>query len=482
MKIKALIVLSWIFCLLSCSGDSYEIPDTSINPPEINGDTIDIATVKALLAQESGYFGSVSGDEQFSFKDTHLYMPGYVISSDETGNFYQELIVQDRPENPTSGIKVSLQVNPLFTRYEIGRKVYVELDGFTVGFSNGVIALGVSQAGNDFIDKAPRAFGDKIIRTTTKDSIIPLTIQIRDFQGREKEYEWENLFVEIADVQFTADDVLSDRTQTFAGEPEDFYDATHVLENCEEGSSTQLLTSTFSDFKSLYLPKGRGSIRGILTKTFDGKEFAVKLNSPADLHFTKERCEFDGGEQKTDNPDGENPEPEGPSSDAKLLFSGGDFEDWEDFETYLNPALGDFAQKVDNQGLEDSNALHLLGRLSKNDFIFTAPSQEDMPAKYSKITFYLKGISEKSLSFNLYREDGSYYNFNLGMLESSETLSPVGSNRYGGRIDTEEKWILVILDISGLNDLNMTGNGDFIGLKVGNSADYNLYLDEFRIE
>ena len=497
MKTKIIFGLFFAILISSCSSDNYSLPDTSINVPEIDGDTISISAVKSLLAQEDGYFGSLSGEEQYTFQETGLYMPAYVVSSDETGNFYQEIILQDKPESPTSGIKLVLQVNPLYTRYEIGRKIYVELDGFTVGFSNGVIALGVPQAGTNFIDKAPRAFESKLIRTTEKDSIIPVKMEIDAFLGKEKEYELENIFIELDGVQFSEEDVLEGSGKTFAGEADDFYDAEYVLQSCDDSLTTKLITSTFSDFKSLYLPKKRGRIRGVLSKTFDGKEYAIKLNSPNDIVFDDERCDFvaqeeiDDNEKETDpdpvDPEDPNepepdPEPE-PSVDAEFLFPGADFENWDLFEPLLDSKFGDFAQKAKGEGRDGSTALHLLNQMGKNDFVFKAKPHGNLNDSYSKITFYMKGTSDKSISINLYKPDNSYYKFNLGDVEESTVITSMGSNRYGGIIDTQGEWVLITLDLSGISDLNITNpDKDLFGLKVGSGADYDLYLDEFKIE
>src|SRR5699024_253261 len=138
-----------------------------------------------------------------------LYMTGYVISSDEAGNFHQELVLQDKSENPTAGIKLMIEASPLFTKFEVGRKVYVELDGFTVGFSNGVIALGIPTAGSDFVNRVPRAFESKILRSPEKNNIVPLELNISDFQRK-----YDNLFIRLNNVEFPANIALGDNAKT----------------------------------------------------------------------------------------------------------------------------------------------------------------------------------------------------------------------------------------------------------------------------
>lgn len=480
--------------------DDFDTPDTSINIPEIEGDTISIKAVKALFAQEAGYFGSLSGDEQFTFYQTHYYMTGYVISSDESGNFYQELILQDKPENPAAGVKIALQSGSLYTKFEIGRKVYVELDGFTIGFSNGVMTLGVSQARNDFVAKAPRSFEQKIIRTTQKDSIVPLKLRLEDFVGKEKEYELDNLYVELEAVQFAEEEVAADTTMTFAGEADDYYDAVHALQNCEEGLSAYLITSTFSSFKSLQLPGKRGIVRGILTKTYNGADYAVKLNSPSAIIFEEERCEYipreeepqeedtdteeeeenDGAPSDEDPDDGAQP----PVATGELLFPGGDFEDWNEFISQLSTDLK-YADHDPSNGIDNSGALRISGNFDKNDYVFEINGNPGLQDRYTAISFYLKGRSAKSVSVNLYKEDenNKYYVYNLKDVTADVTVEQSGRNAYSGEIDTGGEWVSITLDITGLEDINLRDSGKkFLAFKIGNNADYELFIDEFRIK
>lgn len=293
MKTKRII---YVFSLLlmiaglmtSCvKDDDFDLPDTSINPPDIDGDIITITDVKNMLVQEAGAsnLNALSENAQYTFQSTNLYMEAYVISSDESGNFYQEMVLQDKPENPTAGIKIMLTDNPLFTTYEIGRKVYVQLDGFTVGFSNGVIALGIPTDGSDFLSKAPQAFTQKIMRSEVKDTIVPLEMNIADFDRAH-----DNLWIRLNDMEFPANMVLGDSPKSFAADSGDQYDAERQMESCD-GATTKLLTSTFSDFKALKLPKKMGYVDGVLSKTYNGAQYVMKINYPSDFQFNEDRCD-----------------------------------------------------------------------------------------------------------------------------------------------------------------------------------------------
>jgi|AntDeeMinimDraft_5_1070356.scaffolds.fasta_scaffold00371_5 hypothetical protein len=268
-----------LFTFTSCvQDDDFDVPDEvkNIEEPQLNGDTVSITSVINNLV-------SFSGADQFTFEDTENYMVGYVVSSDEGGNFFRELILQDKAENPTVGIQVLIQSSPLFTKYNIGRKVYVKLEGFTVGTSNGVYALGLPDG--DFLQEVPAVFEKKIVRSAQVDSIVPLPIEINQFSD-----EYENIFVQLKRVQFSREAVV-ENSISFAGEALDEFDGLRTIESCNSDATATLSTSTFADFKGLPLPSKSGTISGILTRTFEDDAYVVKINDPNDLSFKGERCD-----------------------------------------------------------------------------------------------------------------------------------------------------------------------------------------------
>ena len=48
-----------------------------------------------------------------------LVLKGYVVSSDATGNFYKEFYLQDDPSNPTSAIRLLVDITDSYNMYNI---------------------------------------------------------------------------------------------------------------------------------------------------------------------------------------------------------------------------------------------------------------------------------------------------------------------------------------------------------------------------
>ncbi|RZS99352.1 DUF5689 domain-containing protein [Aquimarina brevivitae] len=264
--------------------DDFTLSPLEINEPQIDGQLTTVDGVVDVLLQEINDEGN--DDVKVTFEDTNLYMEAYVISSDRAGNFFEELIVQDRAEVPTAGLRIPIDVNPLYVTYEFGRKIYVKLDGLSVGLENGVPTLGVLSS--DRVNQIPSFLQEEYItRSAEVATIVPLEITIEDFSD-----DIVNLFVTITDLQFNRADVLVNDPLSFAGEPTDEFDGERTLESCATGASAILSTSTFADFKSLDLPAQRGSFEGVLTKNFFGDEFNLVLNSVAGLQFDNpDRCD-----------------------------------------------------------------------------------------------------------------------------------------------------------------------------------------------
>ncbi len=276
-KLVALFVC--MFALIGCiQDDDFEAPDTVVVDPSIPGNIIDIDAVLGSFNQ--------SGDGIITFEGTNNYMLGYVISSDEGGNFFKKLVLQDRPENPTAGIVVQVDVSPLFTIYDFGRKVYVKLDGLSVSVRNGVIQLG-RREGNNLARISSARMSEHLIRTPEVATIVPLEVSIIDFSN-----ELESIYIRLNDVQFNRFDVLGNNPKTFAAEDDDQFDGERLLEECGGNSSVILSTSTFADFKALRLPANRGSVDGVLTRNFRDVFYTIYINSPEALNFNNgSRCD-----------------------------------------------------------------------------------------------------------------------------------------------------------------------------------------------
>ena len=88
-----------------------------------------IADVKAMYA--------ANGDKPYVV-DKECVIKGQVTTSDQVGNLYKSLYIQDE----TAGIEIKIGKNGLYNEYKLGQWLYIDCSGLTVGDYNGMINIG----------------------------------------------------------------------------------------------------------------------------------------------------------------------------------------------------------------------------------------------------------------------------------------------------------------------------------------------------
>ena len=68
----------------------------------------------------------------------HVIVSGRIISSDETGNIYKNLVIQDE----SAALTISINENDMFESYHIGQEVVIDLTDMYIGKYNGLQQLG----------------------------------------------------------------------------------------------------------------------------------------------------------------------------------------------------------------------------------------------------------------------------------------------------------------------------------------------------
>ncbi len=261
--------------LFSCVElDDFKVPEFEITEPQIKSNS-DIRAIKNASNQ--------AGQKIYTFKaDDTSVIEAYVISSDEGGNFYKKMIIQDKNENPTSGIEVLIDLRAYFTKFNFGRKIYIKMAGLSVTNDDGKYIIGYNVRNE--IEVIPEyLIDDFIVRSGTTENIISKPITLTDFNNEDI-----GIYIQLKDVQFRNDEI----GKTYAGETYDEFDGERVLVQCDSRISTILSTSTFSDFKSNLIPAQRGDIQAVLTKDYYSEKYILVLNNLSSVDFVDEdRCD-----------------------------------------------------------------------------------------------------------------------------------------------------------------------------------------------
>ncbi len=268
--LRCLIILSFI----SCTVKQEELS------PVFLSESLPAANT-SLEAVRSRVLQSENGFDLFSTEEDSLWLHAYVISSDEGGNFYKELYVQDQPESPTVGARILLDRTALSDVFLPGRKVAILLNGLGAGFKSNVLTIGEYQ-GNDIGEVAQFLIDAHCQLTDSLHLMIPKEVHLASLKD-EDIGQW----VQINEVQFALDAV----GKTFSGEAFDEFDGERRLTQCSDQRSILMSTSTFADYKSIVLPDSAGTICGVLTKDFFGEKNILKINDPTNIEFNQLRCD-----------------------------------------------------------------------------------------------------------------------------------------------------------------------------------------------
>jgi len=286
-------IIAMGFAVTSCvQDDDFTVPESlgteenrglEILLAEINADEVtlmDIVDVKDLY--------TTAGDTPI-FVENGLAFKGYVSSSDQTGNFFKEVFLQDSPDNPTTGIKLIINQVDSYNQYNVGREVYVRLTGLYIGeerVGSDVITIGgtteTDQFGTTVARLTENQRATKIFRSETTAEIVP---KVQSFSQISSEDI--GVFVKFENVQF-ADNLNGARYF----DPSQDFDTQRTLQACDGFgySNFKLETSSFASFKEALLPTGNGSIAGVIAKTFDASAFILALNNLDDVNMEGSRC------------------------------------------------------------------------------------------------------------------------------------------------------------------------------------------------
>jgi len=217
-----------------------------------------------------------------------IFVKGYVTSSDATGNFYKEIFLQDRPVEPTAAIKLVLNQTDTYNQFNIGREVYIKLQGLFLGETrsgDGVITIGGKK--NSDGDEVELLTVNQIPEHVFRSEITEVMEPVRLKFSQISRYHI-GMFVRAENIQFP----ISLSGESYV-DPQDDFDTIRMLESCEGFGYVNfpMETSAFADFKNVVLPtEAGGAISGVINKTYNGSDFVLVLNGLNDVRLTGSKC------------------------------------------------------------------------------------------------------------------------------------------------------------------------------------------------
>lgn len=275
-KFRILFTTAVFATLFSCvNSDEYKTPDTS-------GDCTDLTATKSVHD-----FTSTS-TASYAQNTTEDIIEAYVTSSDEGGNFYKSISFTSL--DGLDGFSIPIDDYNLYTKYEPGRKVFINMKDmyFVKDFGSTIIgSLFNNDTPNDpSDDKVGRIAGVQyqgiLTRSCTKVNEDQIVKHLTISQAKSDQYL--NMLIEFDGVQFS-DESLGKKY--FDESLNNLGSATNHLIKDIGGSSVILRASQYATFATAPIPSGNGKIRGVLTKF--GSTYQFMIRTLNDVQLTNPR-------------------------------------------------------------------------------------------------------------------------------------------------------------------------------------------------
>ena len=268
-----LLMLIAAFVMVGCA-DNFDRPPI-VEPTAANADKVNttIYDLKFKYWDDARNYIDTIGQTEAG---EDIIIKGRVVSSDETGNIYKSLVIQDE----TAALALSINQSSLYTTYRLGQEVVINATGMYIGKYNGLQQLGYPEwyaQGNaweatfmalEFFQEHAEMNGfPKVNEVDTL--VVSLGSLPSDPAGL---CQWQSQLVRLDDVMFTE----ADGKAVFA---EDDASANRTLQDLN-GNTIIVRNSNYADFRSQKLPIGTGSVVGILS--YYGTAWQLLLRSAED--------------------------------------------------------------------------------------------------------------------------------------------------------------------------------------------------------
>ena len=273
--LKPAIVLSLILAtVFSC------VDDDNIAIPDLEEEDPDIEVTTTLLDISSFFENDIVEFDQIQNGGT-LITSGFIISSDASKNINQQIYIQDKVEDATSGVVIDVAVDNIYLTHGIGREILIKLNGLGMEKKDNELHIGTYSNG-EITPISSDDFQDFVISTNNNEAIVPKILTINEIlEAANSDEPLPTILVSIENVQ-----IIDEQLNTTYANVDNNSDVDKTLINCtDEDTQTIILqNSGLSTFKALPFPTEQGTITAILSKN------KLIIRDTNDIDFTEERC------------------------------------------------------------------------------------------------------------------------------------------------------------------------------------------------
>lgn len=258
----ALLALAGSVSLSSCD-DDFERPPMVVPTAKRHANTT-IAELKTkFYTGESNYATLVEKRDD----GTDYIIKGRVISSDQAGNFFKQLVIEDE----TGAIQVNIDSYDLYKTYQYGQEIVIDVTGLYVGAYGKLMQIG-STPNNNYPGRIASDLATK-------------QIEVNGLAEPEKTVAGEYTIAALNDLISNQEEFLAKQCRLVSIKDVTFKDAgkatladkdKNTSRTISDGTGDMIVyTSGYSDFYDYYCPEGKGTIVGILS--FFNRSWQIRL-------------------------------------------------------------------------------------------------------------------------------------------------------------------------------------------------------------
>lgn len=217
---------------------------------------------------------------RFEIEDD-IIIDGYVVSSDEHGNFYKTISFQDSPNNPTIGLQIELDRSNNYADFPVGAHIRINAKGLVLASDRGVVKLGSKDA-TYTVGRIPDAQVSNYMSIVCNNGFADITnitpLELNSL-AEAQDTKYLNMLVKVPGVQFKD----ADGTITYVDASSDT-DRTIVDANATEAV---IRTSSYATFGAETLPTGSGDITFVVSRY--NNNYQMIIRNASDVDFTNPR-------------------------------------------------------------------------------------------------------------------------------------------------------------------------------------------------
>lgn len=207
---------------------------------------------------------------------------GIVCCDDKSGNYYQQIAIQDA----TGGVLLRLAGSNLYNNYPVGRKVFVKLKGLYLGQYSGTLQFGggvdspyINQGGVTLL--APNLQDQHLIKGALNQPLVPKVVTVAQLTTNLQD-PYISTLVKLQGFEFAS----SELGKNYA---DDNQSGNRIIKNCSNpAASITLRTSNYCNFATLPVAQGNGDIIGIYSYFSSTKQWTIR--DTTDVQFYGARC------------------------------------------------------------------------------------------------------------------------------------------------------------------------------------------------